>query len=227
MQNLLDVRHQCLAHTHTIQNLQRDFSVWHLDRPSFAFWALDVDCDAVRSQLLMAKQQLADFLIPCYSRQPHVTLGICGFLSAQPKYADDYGVDAFESDVRALRMAQFQPFEIEISQLNSFSSAPFYYVNDSAHSLTELHNCLHRLKDHAHEKYVPHVTVGLYAQQIPTANVIERIDAFAEPKATRLLINKISLMRYTASEIGGELMTIVDFNLEKAQLKWRENSPFA
>ena len=227
MHNLLDVRTEFLAHPYTIQNLQRDFHAWHLGRSRFAFWALDVDCAAVRVQMQSAQQHLRDYLMPDYLRQPHVTLGISGFLSRDPKHVDDYDVHAFELDVQALINANLKPFEIDIGVLNSFHSAPFYHVSDIAGSnLSRLNNFLHRYRDDRHGKYVPHVTVGLYAKQIHTSHVMKAIDVFAQNTMTRLLVKRTSLMSYAASEIGGELSVIADFDLEKAEINWRSESPF-
>lgn len=224
MQSLLDVRSQFLAQLHTTQNLQLDFHAWHLGRSNFAFWALDVEC--ARTQVLAAERYLADFLMQDYVRQPHITLGISGFLSKHPHYADDYGVCDFEADLRALSVAQIKPFEIEIAQLNSFSSAPFYHVSDMNNNLGELHSCLHRMQQHDHTGYVPHVTVGLYASEIPVATVMERIDTFAQTSVTRLLVEQLSLMSYEASKIGGELTIIADYDLVQNAVKWRSKSPF-
>ena len=225
MHSLFDVRTEFLAHPHTIQNLQRDFHEWHHGRSRFAFWALDVDCDAVRIQVQAAQQHLSDFLMPDYLRQPHVTLGISGFLSLNPKYADDYGMQAFELDMQALIDANLKPFEIDIGILSSFRSAPFYHVSDAG-NLARLNTFLHRHRDDRHAKYVPHVTIGLYARQTPTLNVMKSIDAFAQIAMTRCLVKQVSLMSYAASEIGGELEVIANFDLEKAAINWRSKSPF-
>lgn len=228
MHILLDVRKEFVAQSLTIQNLQRDFYQWHLGRSRFAFWALDVDCAAVRLQMQAAQQHLRDFIMPDYLRQPHVTLGISGFLSPEPKHADDYDVHAFELDVQALINANLKPFAIDIGVLNSFHSAPFYHVSDiTGSNLSRLNNFLHRYRDDRHGKYVPHVTVGLYAKQIRTSHVMKTIDAFGLNTVTRLLVKRVSLMSYAASEIGGKLETIADFDLEKAEINWRTNSPFS
>jgi hypothetical protein len=55
---------------------------------------------------------------------------------------------------------------------------------------------------------------------------MKTIDAFGLNTVTRLLVKCVSLMSYAASEIGGKLETIADFDLEKAEINWRTNSPF-
>ncbi len=63
----------------TLPNVRRDFPEWHRGRPRYALWALDVDIPAVRHAVAAAETHLAGRLLAGYRRQPHVTLGLCGF----------------------------------------------------------------------------------------------------------------------------------------------------
>lgn len=231
MADLFEVREKFLATSHTIQNVRQDFQQWHQGRLRYAFWAIDVDCQAVRQQVLVAERYLENFLLKGYCRQPHITLGISGFLrnkllSDKLQYADDYVSSRFETDVAALKNSGLQPFEVEIGTLASFGSAPFLYVTDPSNSLHQLHACLHSVASDANFQYVPHVTVGLYAKAWPTALVSNHLDAFSHGAVTNCLISRISLMSYAAAEIGGKLVTIADYDLEQADIKWHEPFPF-
>lgn len=226
MGNRFELRQKFLASQHTIKNVKQDFHAWHQGRLRYALWAIDVDFPPVQRQVAIARQHLGKFLLQGYSRQPHITLGISGFLSGKPQYADDYASCHFEMDLAALRNAHIQPFEIEISTLASFSSAPFFHVGDAGNNLHQLHTCLHALNYDADFQYVPHVTVGLYAEAWPAETVSNHLDNFQQESVTRCLVDKISLMSYAASEIGGKLMKIADYDLAHAEISWHESQPF-
>jgi len=231
MADLSEVREKFLENSHTIKNVRQDFQQWHQGRLRYAFWAIDVDCQVVRQLVSAAEQHLEEFLLEGYCRQPHITLGISGFLSCKAlsgklKYADDYVPSRFEADVAALKSLGMQPFEVEIGTLASFSSAPFFHVNDPINCLHQLHACLHAVASDASFQYVPHITVGLYSAAWPTQIVSKYLDTFPRGSATTLLINSVSLMSYAAAEIGGALVTIADYDLVHAEIKWHEPFPF-
>ena len=108
----------------TLRNERRDFVQWHLGRPAYVLWALEFDTACLLPRLQQAQVQLADLLLDGYCRQPHVTLGLCGFPSAAPQQADDFGADLIHTHVQALQRARPAAFEIEIGGLDSFSSVP-------------------------------------------------------------------------------------------------------
>jgi 2'-5' RNA ligase len=231
MAKLLEARKKFLENHYTIKNVRQDFQQWRQGRSHYALWAIDVDFPEVRQQVSAAGQHLEKFLLAGYCRQPHITLGISGFLSSKPlsdkpQLADDYVASSFEADVAALKNLQMQPFEIEIGALASFSSAPFLYVNDPTNSLHKLHACLHSVSSDEDFQYVPHVTVGLYSDAWSTEMLSSHLDAFPQNFVTSHSISRISLMRYAAAEIGGKLVTIADYDLARAQIQWHVPQPF-
>ena len=226
MANLLEARKKFLENQHTIKNVRQDFQQWRQGRSRYALWAIDVNFPEVCQQVSTAERHLEKFLLDGYCRQPHITLGISGFLSSKSQYVDDYVASNFEADVAALKDLLMQPFEIEIGALASFSSAPFLYVSDPTNSLHKLHTCLHSVSSDVNFQYVPHVTVGLYSETWPTKAVSSHLDAFPQDFVTSCLINRISLMSYAATEIGGKLVTIADYDLAHAQIQWHESQAF-
>lgn len=226
MTDLFDIREKFLANPYTIRNVQQDFQAWRQGRRRYAFWAIDVDVPSVKAQVSIAKQDLEPFLLPEYSRQPHITLGISGFLSGRVHHADDYAADNFEADLTALKSLQLKPFMIEIGTLASFGSAPFLHVRDSGQQLGLLHRCLHRVAADADFQYVPHVTVGLYAQAWSTASVSKILDAYTQHAATQHFVTSVSLMSYMAAEIGGALIKVADYDLMRATVEWHEPALF-
>ncbi|WP_262964509.1 2'-5' RNA ligase family protein [Methylobacter psychrophilus] len=229
MNDHTDTRISFLESGHTIPNIRRDFREWHLGRSRYAFWAIDLDCSIVCRQVTAAEQHLADFLLDGYDRKPHITLSICGFLIDQPKYTDDFGTSHFAAHLSALHKVQLQPFQIEIGSLASFSSAPFFHVNDPSNSLYTLRNCLTSTGQQNHQganNYIPHVTVGLYGASWPTKVVNDRLDKFPQAEVSRCLIKHISLMSYSAFDIGGPLTIIADYHFDGARIHWHETPLF-
>jgi 2'-5' RNA ligase len=206
----------------TLRNVRRDFPEWHLGRPRYALWALDVDVAPVRQRVQAAQNHLADFLLGGYQRQPHITLSLCGFPSDTPRHADDFGPETLRAQIDALRQARLEPFEIEIGALDSFTSAPYLTVGDAGSHIAALRRCLSAGdRNEPDGAYTPHVTVGLYADAWPTAAVQARLDSFA-CAALRLRVAGVSLMAYAAGEIGGPLARVADYALDGGALRWNE-----
>jgi hypothetical protein len=58
---------------------------------------------------------------------------------------------------------------------------------------------------------VPHVTVGLYADAWPVTNIAARFEQYVAGEPVHCRIERISLMSYVPSLIGGELSSVADF----------------
>lgn len=209
----------------TLRNVRRDFPEWHRGRPSYALWALNVDCVSVKSRLNAAQHHLGKLLLDDYIRQSHITLSLCGFPCDVPQAPDDFGMDSLRTQIAALQRARPQPFEIDIGDLASFTSAPYLTVNDEGGHIAKLRNCLALGDaDAANGSYTPHVTVGLYADAWPTSEVQVRLDSFAFDAPLRLRITSASWVSYAAAEIGGPLTTLVNYDFvsgtTSSQVAW-------
>lgn len=213
--------------SHCIRNLRRDFTEWHLGRAHYVLWALDVDCAPVRERVLAAQRCLDGLLLAGYRRQPHITLSLCGFPSPAPWRADEFGAAALDAQVEALRRARPQPFELEISALSSFASAPFLSVHDGSGHIGRLRACLARHDlGHPEGDYLPHVTVGLYADAWPADDVHPRLNGFAPDRALRLRIDGVSLFSYAAADVGGPLTRRARYDFASARLHWQNEGLF-
>ena len=208
---------------HTLRNQRRDFPDWHLGRPNNALWALLVDTEAVCQRVQAAQTHLADRLLDGYCRQAHVTVALCGFPSATPQHADDFGAQALGQQLAALRRAGNSSFEIGIGGLASFNSVPYLSVQDDAGRLAHLRaslagSGLHPAADH----YIPHITVGLYADAWPMAAVQAQLDNFAHSGRLRLTMSRLCLLSYVAKNIGGPLQTLAEYDFQNGALHWYE-----
>lgn len=212
----------------TIPNIRRDFTEWHLGRSRFAIWAIDIDSPVIQKQAQAAQRHLSDLLHTENRRQPHITLKTCGFPCISPHYSDDFGVKTFEAQISVLRQARLKPFELNIGTLSSFSTAPFFHVNDANNSITALRACLAgSMSDNLNPDYTPHVTVGLYAGAWPREDVFRRLNVFPNSNISTGLIERISLMSYASTVIDGPLAIIADYHFQQAELQWHEPSAFA
>jgi len=197
--------HPFLNQAFTIENVRRDFIEWHLGRPRYFLWAIDVDMQPVAERIAAAQRHLAPFLLPDYCRQPHITLSICGFPTVSPALPEDISEQAVLHQVDRLQKARLKPFSLAIGGLSSFSSAPFLTVQDSG-QLNNLRGVL-SVPDSTfrQECYMPHVTVGLYAGCYHIPELAPHLDVFPWRKPIELEINKVCLMHYESASIGGPL----------------------
>lgn len=207
-----------------IANVRRDFSEWHRGRPRYALWALDVSCAPVSARVAAAQRCLDGLLLAGYRRQPHVTLSLCGFPSAVPRHADEFGAAALAEQLQALRAARPAPFDIEIGTLSSFASAPFLHVHDDGGGIDALRaylacGDLNRIDG----DYLAHVTVGLYGAAWHARDVRARLDAFAPGAPLRVRIERISLFSYASADIGGPLARVADYDFVTGRLRCHES----
>ena len=197
----------------TIRNVQRDFPEWHLGRPHYLLWALDVDLEPVRQRVAAAQRHLSTRLLAGYVREPHITLSLCGFPSAAPRQLDDFGAEILHQQIEALHRLRPQAFTIAIGALDGFSSAPYLSVADDGGHIerlrTSLDLCPHPL---ARTDYRPHVTIGLYADAWSLAQIQAELARFAPGAPLRVEVSRLSLFAYASAQIGGRLTRVADFD---------------
>jgi 2'-5' RNA ligase len=192
-------------HKQTIAAASGDVPSWHRGRDLYALWLIEADTEEVRRRVLLAREHLSGFLIPSYRRQPHITVFVCGFLVDTGTYDDDYLTEEFERHAELLRKAALRPFPLEIGALNSFASAPFLAVADRSNGLGRVRSVLMTTgKEIERSDYIPHVTVGLYADAFPSGLVTKRIASFSHEPCT-LRVDRITFATFRAAEMYGAL----------------------
>ena len=224
------LRQQFLATGHTLRNERRDFPEWRQGRAQYVLWGIDADTPAVRARVQAAQQALDGLLLAPYQRQPHITLAVCGFpAQSQPSAPDEFDAQDIAAQLAALRTQAPGAFAIEIGSLESFAAAPFLTVRDDGQTLAALHRCLHTDADdpqHPQGAYVPHVTVGLYADAWPCAQVAERFALLADAPPLPFAVRRLHLLGYEAAEIGGALFTLAEYDLASGRMHWRAPPPW-
>lgn len=209
----------------TQPSIRRDFAEWHRGRQPYVFWALDVDSPAVAAGVARYARLLGDDLLAGYLRQPHVTLDVCGFPSRQPLDGDEFGPELLARQLAALRLARPGPFSIAIGEADSFLSAPYLTVLDTAGGIAALRRSL--AIDGAHRlfgDYVPHVTIGLYATSLAFSETRERLVA-GRCDGLVFPVERLSLMSYAPAEIGGRLRCLADYGLASGRWRWHDALP--
>ena len=200
-----------------IPTLHRDYSEWHHGRSIYALWYILVERDQypeLVAKLDQLQASFSDLLLPNSQRQYHITLYICGFLTQQyPVYNDDFCIDWFEQQRRQL--LKQTAFQLNISKLNSFSSALFADIRDEKNHLIDLRRNL-QLDEHqeiAALQYHPHITLGLYRDAYSSHVILERMRQCPEINL-KITIDQLHFGYYDAQQLQGPLHSLYCLQLD-------------
>ena len=208
------------GHEYTLASVQRDFVEWRKERTHYAVWAIDVDTPALRAATTALRTHLADNLLNGYRRQPHVTLHLCGFPAAAPRFDDDYPGAELQRQIAALQAAGPAPFTLEIGSPASFTSAAYFSVADHAGGIRTARHALAGTETPDDGfPYTPHVTCGLYRGEFHLPTLLQRMAACRLGLPIQLKIERLTLMAYEAAVIGGPLNSLCEFDLATRQAK--------
>ncbi|EKE17025.1 MAG: hypothetical protein ACD_10C00660G0002 [uncultured bacterium] len=196
----------------TLPSEQKDFVDWRRGRALYAVWALDLDIPVLCQASAALRRVLSNYGLAGYVRQPHLTVGLCGFPVAQPKLADDYGLASFVTQREALQRAMSKPFCLEIGAPDSFTSAAYFSVRDLEGGVENLRQILDA--DAEKSGFVPHVTFALYRAAFPLRHMLAEMQRGHALAPFRLAVGKLSWMVYEAAIIAGPLTQVVEFDLE-------------
>lgn len=201
----------------TFPTEKRDYVEWHRGRKEYAAWTIGIQSQSVQSRFDAARAHIAEFLLEPYRRQAHVTLFVCGFLAEVQRFNDDYTVEELEHCLRALKQAKPAPFEIRIGGINSFAAAPFLEVSDVSGGLEKIRSLLSGTRSEFREtEYVPHLTLGLYADHFETKTVVDKMSSFCLDSPITHLVDEISFATYSARRVAGPLSVKSVFKLSAA-----------
>nr|WP_277604091.1 MULTISPECIES: 2'-5' RNA ligase family protein [unclassified Acinetobacter] len=184
----------------------RDYPEWHFGRSNYALWYIDVDQPELIEYLDEIRAQFADLLVPNPQRQFHITIFVCGFLtSSEKQYDDDFQIQQLQQQIKLVEALQLKPFELEITQIDSFSSALFLQIKDQQGVLTQIRQQFARVSEEiAALEYCPHITLGLYGEAWPSAMVLQRIQQ-QSLKTMKIQVKKLTFGYYKAQILQGLL----------------------
>lgn len=207
----------------TLANEDRDFSEWRRGRQRYAVWAIAVDETDIAATTAAWRAHLAPYLLPDYRRQPHVTLLPCGFPAAIRVWPDDYGSADFHGHLAALVRARLAPFRIAIGNPDSFASAAYLAVADLDGGIAAARRALLAAgREEAGFAYVPHLTIGLYRDRFPLAEVLGCLQARSGVFPRELAVGALSLLTYEAAVIAGPLTPVGHFDLADGTWHWAD-----
>ena len=200
-----------------IPTLHRDYSEWHHGRGIYALWYILVERDQypeLVAKLDQLQASFSDLLLLNSQRQYHITLYICGFLTEQkPVYNDDFCIDWFEQQRR--KLLKQTAFQLNISKLNSFSSALFADIRDEKNYLIDLRRNL-QLDEHqeiAALQYHPHITLGLYRDAYSSHVILDHIRQCPEINL-KITIDQLHFGYYDAQQLQGPLHSLYCLQLD-------------
>jgi len=192
--------------TQLVKTEIRDYPEWHHGRTDYALWYIEIDQPALVEYLDAIKTHFSDFLLTSNQRQYHITLFVCGFLNTQRSpYNDDFSPEQFSQQVKSINKLQLEPFELELSLIDSFSSALFIQIIDQEQILEKIRSQLSLISNEiAALQYCPHITIGLYNNAWSSDLVLERIKSF-EAKRIKIQVTQLTFGYYKAQILQGLL----------------------
>ncbi|GAM30811.1 hypothetical protein P23_1314 [Acinetobacter calcoaceticus] len=188
----------------------RDYLEWHLGRQNYALWYLEINDQKLVDYLDGLRRHFSDFLLEPNSRQYHVTLFICGFLTDESKaYKDDFSFSEFEQQREILRKKNFTSFELKIGSVDSFSSALFVEIQDTENILSLIRQELGTVSNEiAALDYCPHITLGLYRENYNSDLILQKISELPvqyKHAEFELKIEHLTFGYYLAQTLQGKL----------------------
>lgn len=155
----------------------RDYPEWHLGRQNYALWYLEINDQKLVDYLDALRAHFSEFLLEPNSRQYHITLFICGFLTHETElYSDDFSLSEFEQQREILRKENFSSFQLKIGSVDSFSSALFVQIQDTENILSQIRQKLGLVSNEiAALEYCPHITLGLYKKDYSSDLILRKI----------------------------------------------------
>ncbi|WAU74972.1 MULTISPECIES: 2'-5' RNA ligase family protein [unclassified Acinetobacter] len=194
------------ASTQLIATELRDYPEWHHGRSDYGLWYIEIDQPELIRYLDQVRTPFSNLLIPSNQRQYHITLFVCGFLTADvKKYDDDFQIAQLNRQIDLVKQLQLKPFELEITQIDSFSSALFLHIKDKDHVLAQIRQQFAQLSGEiAALEYCPHITLGLYREAWLSDIVLERIQQHSI-KTINIEVKKLTFGYYKAQILQGFL----------------------
>lgn len=208
-------RHFSAATDTVIAASLRDHADWRRGRIDYAVWLIDAHDAPLRARLAMLRARLGDLWLP-QRRAPHLTLHVCGFVAEHAVHDDDCPRAALAAQHAALQALAPPPFELTIGGLDSFDSAAFLAVDDAQHALPPLRAALDAVRPEIRfAPYVPHLTLGLYAQAWRKDEIRRRHAALPALPPLRLRVSALRLAGYDARDPDSPLRTLVRLPLHE------------
>ena len=194
------------ADTQLIATEIRDYPEWHKGRSDYGLWYIEIDQPELIQYLDEIQTQFSDLLLATQQRQYHITLFVCGFLQPSAhQYDDDFQIQQLKQQIKLIEALQLKPFELEIIQIDSFSSALFLQIKDHQGVLELIRQQFAQVSGEiAALEYCPHITLGLYREAWLSDIVLERMQQLSV-KTINIEVKKLTFGYYQAQILQGFL----------------------
>jgi len=180
---------------------------WHKDRKRYAVWVIRVQAPQVIDRVLKIGSALAPWLFSQRSEDLHITLGIAGFPASKVTYDDD--VDEVSIQLAASRLRELNlPLRVGIHGACSFLSAPFVAVSEDDNDLQKVRDIVDLPgRSLTMQDYVPHVTVGRWNGEHPTAVLTDVLQRFADLPGIAVQAKAVELVEFATDDPFATLVT--------------------
>lgn len=194
------------ADTQLIATAIRDYPEWHKGRSDYGLWYIEIDQPELIQYLDEIQAQFSDLLLSAQQRQYHITLFVSGFLQpAVKQYDDDFQIQQLQQQIKLIEALQLKPFELEIIQIDSFSSALFLQIKDHQGVLELIRQQFAQVSGEiAALEYCPHITLGLYREAWLSDIILERMQQLSV-KTINIEVKKLTFGYYKAQILQGFL----------------------
>lgn len=184
----------------------RDFAEWHRGCPWCAVWVVRVDTVQVNALVQQARDAMQPWLLPRYARQPHITVAYRGLMAGQaPHPHAELTAQHVRQDIQALQAAALASAQLQLGGVGSFTTVPYIAVQSHA-LLHAAHAALHAQAPYPGWQYVPHVTLGHFAQLLPMVQVLQTLEQLPVARLQwQETVDALWLARYQSRDIAGPL----------------------
>ena len=190
----------------TIPTETHDYPEWHKGREDYALWYVEIDHPELFAYLNQLRQTFANYLYQPNTRQFHITLFICGFLTdQQSQFDDDFIIQKFQQQVKLLVKNNLNIFQLKTGQIQSFESALFVEIFDIENSLSNIRSLFSRkhLEISALD-YCPHITLGLYSKAFESSEIFAKIQQIPQ-QYFNISVDHLTFGLYKAKILQGQL----------------------
>ena len=151
---------------------------------------------------------LHPLLLPGDERQPHITIQICGFPVREARRLADFTPAQLQAQVGTITHLAPSSFRLHIGGTFSFLSAPCLAVSGNGNGLHTLHDLWRpEAQSLMRDRWIPHVTAGLYRHAWPMAEIERRLQTLIGLPPIELEIRALDLMSYDCRRIDGPLQS--------------------
>ena len=183
---------------------------WRAGRDRYLVWALRVAAPAVLARSAEVAARLGDAIVAVPARDAHVTLWVCGFPVARPRWNDDVAEDVVRQQCR--RMAGTGGTRLAVGRPNAFATCAFLEIDDERGELSALRERLHvtGTREIRFAPYLPHLTVGRFVDSRPVAPLAATIAELRQgPHAAPLAVTDAALTLFELDARAPERMKAV------------------